>query len=73
MRQLAALAFVFTSLASGLDVSKLEARGYLNDFAGVVDARSASAIETSCANVERATGAQFAIAVVESHDADTVE
>lgn len=73
MRTLAAAALVFTSLAFGLDVSKLEPRGYLSDYAGVVDARSAAAIEAYCAAVEQSTKAQFAVAIVKSLDGDTVE
>lgn len=62
-----------STLAWGLDLSKLEPRGYVNDFAGVLDTQERATIETYCANVERATGAQFAIVTVESLDGDTVE
>ena len=34
------LALALTTLAWGLDVSKLEPRGYVNDFAGVLDAQA---------------------------------
>lgn len=67
------LALVLSTLAWGLDLSKLQPTGYVNDFAGVLDAQSRAAIETYCTNVERATGAQFAIVTVESLDGDTVE
>jgi uncharacterized protein len=73
MKRLALLAFVFTGLAFGLDITKLEPRGYLNDFAGVLDPSSSAAIETYCANVEKATGAQFAVVLVKSLEEDTVE
>lgn len=69
----ALLALVFTTLAWGLDVSKLEPSGYVNDFAGVLDAQSRAAIETYCGNVERATGAQFAIVTVKSLEGDAVD
>ena len=73
MKRLALVAFVFTSLAFGLDISKLEPRGYVNDFAGALDANAAAAIETYCANVEKATGAQFAVVLVKSLEGDTIE
>lgn len=70
----AALAAVFfASFACALDVSKLEPRGYVNDFAGVLDSASAARIETYCGNVERATGAQFAVVLVKSLEGDTIE
>lgn len=66
------LALALTTLAWGLDVSKLEPSGYVNDFAGVLDAQSRAAIEAYCGNVERATGAQFAIVTVKSLEGDQV-
>jgi uncharacterized protein len=59
--------------ALALDVSKLEPRGYVSDFAGVLNPQAVSAIETYTANVERATGAQFAVVTVKSLEDDTVE
>jgi len=73
MKRIALVAFVFTSLAFGLDISKLEPRGYVNDFAGALDANASAAIETYCANVEKATGAQFAVVLVKSLEGDTIE
>ncbi len=69
----ALLALALTTLAWGLDLSKLEPSGYVNDFAGVLDAQSRAAIETYCGNVERATGAQFAIVTVKSLEGDQVD
>lgn len=73
MKHAALIAFTLASLASALDISKLEPRGYVNDFAGVLDAASTARIETYCGNVERATGAQFAVVLVKSLEEDTVE
>jgi uncharacterized protein len=67
------LAIAFGSLAFALDTSKLKPTGYVNDFAHVIDARSAAEIEAYCGNVERATGAQFAIVTVDSLEDDPVE
>jgi uncharacterized protein len=67
------VAFLSGGLAFGLDVSKLEPRGYVNDYSGVLDARTSEAIAVYCGNVERATGAQFVVAIVDSLDGATVE
>ncbi len=69
----AALAVFFCAFALALDTSKLKPTGYVNDFAHVIDAQSASQIEAYCGNVERATGAQFAIVTVDTLDDEPVE
>ena len=73
--RVAALAIFFCSFAfaAGLDTSKLKPTGYVNDFAHVIDAGSAAQIEAYCGNVERATGAQFAIVTVDSLEDEPVE
>ena len=68
-----AIVFCSFAFAVGLDTSKLKPTGYVNDFAHVIDARSAAQIEAYCGNVERATGAQFAIVTVDSLEDDPVE
>jgi uncharacterized protein len=68
-----ALALVFCAFAAALDTSKLKPTGYVNDFAHAIDARSAAEIEAYCGNVERATGAQFAIVTVDTLDDEPVE
>jgi uncharacterized protein len=69
----AALAVMVTSAALALDTSKLQPHGYVNDFAHVLDPRSAQALEAYCANVERATGAQIAIVLVNSLEDEPIE
>ena len=59
--------------ALAVDTTKLKPTGYVNDFAHALDARSARAIEAYCANVERATGAQFAVVVIDSLEGDAIE
>ncbi len=71
--RVAALAILFCAFASALDTSKLKPTGYVNDFAHVIDPRFAAAIEAYCGNVERATGAQFAIVTVDSLEDEPVE
>ena len=75
IRRLAGLAIFLCSFAfaAGLDTSKLKPTGYVNDFAHVIDAGAAAQIEAYCGNVERATGAQFAIVTVETLDDEPVE
>jgi uncharacterized protein len=75
LRRVAGLAIFFCSFAfaAGLDTSKLKPTGYVNDFAHVIDAGSAARIEAYCGNVERATGAQFAIVTVDSLEDEPVE
>jgi uncharacterized protein len=73
MKQATALLALFAGLACGLDVSKLEPRGYVSDFAGVIDPAHAAEIEKYLGDAERATGAQFAVVTVKSLEGDTVE
>jgi len=75
LRRVAALAIFFCAFAfaAGLDTSKLKPSGYVNDFAHVIDAGSEAQIEAYCGNVERATGAQFAIVTVDSLEDEPVE
>src|SRR5689334_17614561 len=72
-RGVAALAILSGALAFSLDTSKLKPTGYVNDFAHVMDARSAAAIEAYCGNVERATGAQFAVVTVDTLEDEPIE
>lgn len=73
IRRVAVLAIFFCAFAFALDTSKLKPTGYVNDFAHVIDAGAAAEIEAYCGNVERATGAQFAIVTVDSLDDEPVE
>lgn len=71
--RVAGLAILFCSFAVALDTSKLKPTGYVNDFAHVLDPRDAAAIEAYSGNVERATGAQFAIVTVDTLEDEPVE
>jgi uncharacterized protein len=68
-----ALTISLTYPALALDTSKLQPSGYVNDFAHVLDARGAQALESYCASVEQATGAQFAIVLVNSLEDEPIE
>jgi uncharacterized protein len=71
--RVAVLAIFCGAFAVALDTSKLKPSGYVNDFAHAIDARSAAELEAYCGNVERATGAQFAIVTVDSLEDEPVE
>jgi uncharacterized protein len=69
----AALAAILTYPALALDTSKLQPSGYVNDFAHVLDPRGAQALESYCAQVEQATGAQIAVVTVNSLEDEPIE
>jgi uncharacterized protein len=71
--RVAALAALLAAPTLALDTSKLAAQGYVNDFAHVLDARSAQALEIYCGNLEKATGAQMAIVTVNSLDGEPID
>ena len=72
-------AFALTALLSiagslhAIDTSALRPHGYVNDFANVVDASSAAALERYCTDVEQSTGAQMAIVTIDSLDGEPIE
>jgi uncharacterized protein len=59
--------------AWGLDTKTLKPTGYVNDFAGVLDASGKLTLEDYCANLERVTGVQMAIVLVPTLDGEPVE
>jgi uncharacterized protein len=66
--------FAFAALSvHALDTSKLKPHGYVNDFAGVLDAPGAQRLEAYCAQVQAATGAQIAVVLVPTLDGDPIE
>jgi uncharacterized protein len=69
----AVLAAIIAAPAWSLDTSKLKPTGYVNDFAHVLDPASARALENYCANLERVTGVQMAIVLVDSLDGEPIE
>ncbi len=69
----AVLALTFSTAALALDTSKLQPTGYVNDFAHVLDASSSHALEVYCGSVERVTGVQMAIVLVDSLEDEPIE
>ncbi len=57
----------------GLDVKTLKTRGYVNDFANVLDAASAQKIELFAAQLEQSTGVQIAIVTIPSLEDDSID
>jgi uncharacterized protein len=69
----AAITLLLGAPALALDTSKLKPTGYVNDFAHVLSPGAAGPIEAYCGEVERATGVQMAIVLVDSLDNDSIE
>ena len=59
--------------ALAVDWKALKPRGYVSDFAGVVDAGSKAEIESYAARVQQATGAQLAFVTVQSLQGEPIE
>lgn len=72
MRKIALLVLAASALF-GLDTSKLKPTGYVNDFSHALDPVAARRIELYCANLERVTGVQMAIVLVDSLEDEPVE
>lgn len=69
-------AFVLALLWAGVaaaDFGALQPRGYVSDFAGVVDPAAQRALESYCARVEAATGAQIALVTIPTLNGEPVE
>jgi uncharacterized protein len=69
----AAVAALAASTLFGLDTSKLKPTGYVNDFAHVLDPAAHQRLENYAGEVERATGAQMAIVLVDSLEGDPID
>lgn len=67
------LAVLLVSALFALDTTKLKPTGYVNDFARALDAASAQRLEAYCANLERTTGVQMAIVLVDSLEGEPIE
>lgn len=70
---LCALLFVCAVSAFALDPASLKPRGYVSDFANVVDTQSREAAEQYCYKLEQATGVQMALVTVDSLDGAPIE
>jgi len=68
-----ALLLALAVTAWGLDTKTLKPTGYVNDFSSTLDAASRQTLEDYCANLERVTGVQMAIVLVNTLDDEPVE
>ena len=68
-----ALLLAVAVTAWGIDTKKLKPTGYVNDFSNTLDASSKQTLEDYCANLERVTGVQMAIVLVNTLDDEPVE
>lgn len=59
--------------AWALDTTKLQPRGYVSDYPGVVDMRIHAQLERYLTRVEQATGAEVALVLVDSLDGEPIE
>jgi uncharacterized protein len=77
MKRIATLASVFAFLAAaplhGQRPTDLTPRGYVNDFAGILDTATTQRLTAICTEVDQKADAQIAIAVVSSLNDETVE
>lgn len=73
MGRAAWMAVLTACFAFALDTSKLKPTGYVNDFAHVLSPAAKQRLEDYCANLERSTGAQMAIVLVDTLDGDPID
>jgi uncharacterized protein len=68
---LAVLILCFTAVAHGEKVEQLSPQGYVNDFAGVVDADSRAKLTALCQELDQKANAQIAVVTIHSLEGDT--
>jgi len=62
-----------TCILAAEPLKQLKPTGYVNDFAGVLDAGSAQRIAQICAQIEQKANAQIAVVTVHSLDGSDIE
>jgi uncharacterized protein len=67
------LAVVMASVVLGLDENGFTASGWVNDFAGIIDPRSAERLVSLAGEVNQKTGAEIAIVTIKSLEGDSLE
>jgi uncharacterized protein len=70
---LAAMLLTIVPALHALDLKSLKPRGYVSDFADVVDAPSRAAIESYAASVEQSTGVQMSFVTLKTLEGDPLE
>jgi uncharacterized protein len=64
---------LLSSFAFSLDENKFTASGWVNDFAGVIDASSAAKLTSLIGELNQKTGAQIAVVTIKSLEEDSLE
>jgi uncharacterized protein len=64
---------LFAVAGLAVDWKALKPQGYVSDFARVIDPASKAQLETYCASVEQATGAQIALVTIPSLESEPIE
>jgi uncharacterized protein len=59
------------SPASGRELPR--PRGYVNDFANIIDSQRASQIEAACSSIQKSTGVQIAVVTIDSLGAQSID
>ncbi|HSW51447.1 MAG TPA: TPM domain-containing protein [Bryobacteraceae bacterium] len=67
------LALCLAVAAPAVDFTALQADGYINDFARVIDPATRAALESYCTRVQEATGAQIAVITIDTLAGEPVE
>jgi uncharacterized protein len=67
------VAFLFSPRARAERVEQLQPQGYVNDFAGALDAQTKAQLTALCAEVDQKTGAQIALVTIRSLENQPVE
>lgn len=73
MLRLIALLLLIAAGAAGVNVAELDYKGYINDFAGVLDQYAERDLGQYLARVEKAAGAQIAVATLKSIEGEPIE
>jgi uncharacterized protein len=64
---------MFSSFAAALDENSFKASGWVNDFAGIIDAASAEKLTSLIGEVNQKTGAEIAVVTIKSLEGDPLE
>ncbi len=68
-----ALPLLLAASLFAVDFGGLKPQGYVSDFAGVIDPASKQALESYCASVKAATGAEIALVTIPSLEGEPIE
>ncbi len=68
-----ALALCTALSAGAVDFGALKPKGYVSDFARVLDPATIQALDAYCARVEQATGAQIALVTIDTLEGEPIE